>query len=256
MQVVIPDIISGSQSAFIKGRRITDNMIIANELVRNFHLSSGAAKACLKVDLRKAYDSVNRQFIFHALLFLGFIETWILWIKACIGDPMVSILVNDRRILPISKRAATGRSPGPISFRYYYGGLYCSSGKGDDQGCIQEYERWCQYQNWTFHFCWSWFSLKVILSPWLPSFKFSKSSKLYLASLSAKKKRVSLTFTGPALVKPLSVRDLVSNQAASPLNTSDSPPTAFCFAISLAFRLLAEKYLSCLSSLTRNSCPS
>lgn len=69
----------------------------------------------------------------------------------------------------------------------------------------------------------SWFSLKVIFSPWLPSLKFSKSSKLYLASLSAKKKRVSLTFTGPALVKPLSVRDLVSNKAASPLNTSDSP---------------------------------
>ncbi len=94
MQVVIPDIISGSQSAFIKGRRITDNILIANELVRNFHLSSGAAKACLKVDLRKAYDSVNRQFLFHTLKCLGFIETWILWIKACIGDPMVSILVN------------------------------------------------------------------------------------------------------------------------------------------------------------------
>lgn len=69
----------------------------------------------------------------------------------------------------------------------------------------------------------SWFSLKVIFSPWLPSFKFSKSSKLYLASLSAKKKRVSFTFTGPTLVKPLSVRDLVSKKAASPLNTNDYP---------------------------------
>lgn len=67
MQVVIPDIISGSQSAFIKGRRITDNMIIANELVRNLNLSSGAAKACLKVDLRKAYDSVNLKFLFPRL---------------------------------------------------------------------------------------------------------------------------------------------------------------------------------------------
>lgn len=54
-----------ANQAFIKGRRITDNILIANELVRNFHLSSGAAKTCLKVDLRKAYDSVNRQFIYN-----------------------------------------------------------------------------------------------------------------------------------------------------------------------------------------------
>jgi len=62
---LLADIISGSQSAFIKGRRITDNILIANELVRNFHLSSGAANTCLKVDLRKAYDSVNRQFLYN-----------------------------------------------------------------------------------------------------------------------------------------------------------------------------------------------
>lgn len=143
MQVVIPDIISGSQSAFIKGRRITDNILIANELVRNFHLSSGAAKACLKVDLRKAGDSVNRQFI-------GFISTWILWIKASIGDPMVSILVNGSPVgfFQSQRGLRQGDPLAPYLFAIIMEAFtLLLSGKGDDQGCMKEYERWCQYPN-------------------------------------------------------------------------------------------------------------
>lgn len=57
-------------------------------------MASGARKACLKVDLKKAYDSVNRECLWHALKCMGFNETWIRWMKLCVGSPSFSILVN------------------------------------------------------------------------------------------------------------------------------------------------------------------
>lgn len=37
---VLPDLISDSQQAFIKGRRIANNLIIAQEIVHSFNLKS------------------------------------------------------------------------------------------------------------------------------------------------------------------------------------------------------------------------
>lgn len=62
LQLIIPSIVSQNQTAFIKGRQITNN-ILSHELVRGFFSHNGAAKAVLKVDLMKAYDTVQRKFL-------------------------------------------------------------------------------------------------------------------------------------------------------------------------------------------------
>jgi hypothetical protein len=50
----LPDYIHHSQHAFIQGRRITDNIIIAQEIVHSFHLKSFSQQAfMLKIDLAK-----------------------------------------------------------------------------------------------------------------------------------------------------------------------------------------------------------
>jgi len=66
LQGVIDDLISLNQSAFLKGRQISDCTLLAHELVRDFNKPMGS-RVCMKVDLKKAFDSVNREFIYYML---------------------------------------------------------------------------------------------------------------------------------------------------------------------------------------------
>ncbi|GJR94679.1 RNA-directed DNA polymerase, eukaryota, reverse transcriptase zinc-binding domain protein, partial [Tanacetum coccineum] len=51
-------IISPNQSAFIPGRSITDNILLTQELMHNYHLDRGTPRCAFKVDIQKAYDTV------------------------------------------------------------------------------------------------------------------------------------------------------------------------------------------------------
>lgn len=87
-------IINQSQSAFIPGRSIMDNILLSNDFVRSFHLPKGIPGMCLKLDLSKAFDSLRWDFVEAALIALRFPSMAIKWILACITSPSFSILVN------------------------------------------------------------------------------------------------------------------------------------------------------------------
>lgn len=59
IKLVLPSIISPNQAAFVHGRNILDNILLSHELIRNFHRSSISSRCALKMDLRKAFDSVR-----------------------------------------------------------------------------------------------------------------------------------------------------------------------------------------------------
>ena len=94
LSALMGELISPNQAAFISGRRITDNILLAHELVHGFQVKRSPKRACLKLDLRKAFDSVNRNFVLHVMRCLGFPEQWITWIKECIFTPSFSVLIN------------------------------------------------------------------------------------------------------------------------------------------------------------------
>ena len=54
MQVTLPLVIGPTQSAFIKGRSIVDNVLLMHELIRNYHRNTGSPKCAVKIDLMKA----------------------------------------------------------------------------------------------------------------------------------------------------------------------------------------------------------
>ena len=55
----LPDYIDPAQQAFIQGRRISDNIIIAQEIAHSFSLKSWNHSAfMLKIDLAKAFDGL------------------------------------------------------------------------------------------------------------------------------------------------------------------------------------------------------
>lgn len=58
---VLPDLISSNQSAFIKNRKISDNLLLCHEKARDFHKVGGTERMIVKINLKKAFDSVDRN---------------------------------------------------------------------------------------------------------------------------------------------------------------------------------------------------
>ncbi|XP_038994730.1 uncharacterized protein LOC120118853 [Hibiscus syriacus] len=55
----LPKIISSNQSAFVKGRSIIDNTLLAQEIVKGYGRKSISPRRALKIDLQKAFDSIH-----------------------------------------------------------------------------------------------------------------------------------------------------------------------------------------------------
>ncbi|XP_059644155.1 uncharacterized protein LOC132285935 [Cornus florida] len=91
---VLPNLIGPEQSAFIKGRRLHDNFWLISDLVKKFGRKNGDPTIALKIDLKKAYDSVDWGFLQKVLLSFGFSEKWISWVIECTSTTNFSILCN------------------------------------------------------------------------------------------------------------------------------------------------------------------
>lgn len=87
-------IISNSQLAFIKGRDISDNIALTQELCGELHSGLHGKAFCAKIDLRKAFDTINRKSIINRMAIIRFSRTFLDWIEACITDIPFSIICN------------------------------------------------------------------------------------------------------------------------------------------------------------------
>jgi len=88
-------IISPAQSAFIPNRWIVENQVMVQEILHSFKSSkTKPGLMAIKLDLQKAYDRVNWEFIHVVLLHLGFNEVFSNWILYCISSVNFEILVN------------------------------------------------------------------------------------------------------------------------------------------------------------------
>lgn len=91
----LPHIIHLSQTAFVHGRHIAANIIIAQEIIYSFNLKSWKQKAFfLKLDLAKAFDRIEWNFIVKALRRHGFKDHFINLIHRCISTTSLSVLIN------------------------------------------------------------------------------------------------------------------------------------------------------------------
>lgn len=59
MKLVLDTIISESQPAFVLGRLIFDNIILSHDLIKGYNRKHISPRCMVKVDIQKAYDSVE-----------------------------------------------------------------------------------------------------------------------------------------------------------------------------------------------------
>lgn len=86
LKCCLPKCISQNQTAFVPGRMIHDNILIAHETVHYLQSSkNGPNKGfVVKLDMSKAYDSVEWNFLERVILRMGFARGWVEKITDCV----------------------------------------------------------------------------------------------------------------------------------------------------------------------------
>lgn len=109
-------VISSTQSAFVPGRLITDNVLVAYEVNHFIHCHSQGKRGyvALKLDVSKAYDRIEWIFLEKVLIKLGFPRTLDDIIMLCISTVSYSFLLNGSQFGSLTPRRGI-RQGDPLS---------------------------------------------------------------------------------------------------------------------------------------------
>ena len=92
---VLYKIVSPWQTEFVPERIIQENTFIAQEIMYEMRKKKGKSPWMgLKIDMEKAYDRLEWEFLHKVMKCFGFPEVWIQWVLQCITTPTFSILIN------------------------------------------------------------------------------------------------------------------------------------------------------------------
>ncbi|KAG7539011.1 Reverse transcriptase zinc-binding domain [Arabidopsis suecica] len=98
LKLFISDAVQANQVGFVQGRQLCENVLLASELVTDFHIPATTTRGCLQVDLAKAYDNLNWDFLLNVLNAIELPHQFIGWIKECFTTPSFSIAFNGELI--------------------------------------------------------------------------------------------------------------------------------------------------------------
>lgn len=87
-------LVDPNQSSFIPNRQISDNILLAQELMRGYHRQRGVKRCAFKIDIQKAYDTVIWSFLENFLKNFVFHPCMVHWIMKCVNSASFTVRVN------------------------------------------------------------------------------------------------------------------------------------------------------------------
>lgn len=93
LKPILQGLISEEKLGYVEGRQILDNILLAQEMIHTLH-SRKITGMMMQLDVSKAYDKVNWNYLEAILKAFSFANQWIKWILALIKYTKFSILVN------------------------------------------------------------------------------------------------------------------------------------------------------------------
>ena len=119
---VIGEVVNEAQAGFIPGKHIGDNILLATELIKGYSQKFLSPRCMIKVDLRKAYDSIEWSFL-QCMLGVGFPSVFIKWVMDCVTTISYSILVNGQPTTPFQSRKGVRQGDPMSPFFCYWDGI-------------------------------------------------------------------------------------------------------------------------------------
>lgn len=140
LKLILPFVVSENQSAFIPGRLITDSALIAFESLHT--IKQQRAKRpffALKIDMMKAYDRVEWNYLYECLSRMGFAGPWINSVMRCVTSARYAVRVNGDLTEPVVPSRGILQGDPIIMYLFILctEGLSCLLHKQEDQGELQ-----------------------------------------------------------------------------------------------------------------------
>ncbi|XP_062109882.1 uncharacterized protein LOC133821750 [Humulus lupulus] len=93
---VLPHLISQNQGAFVRGRSLAHNILIFQDLIENYNRKNSSPRCALKIDLSKAYDTVDWCFLERLLIGFRFPIRFVQWVMVCLRGTSYVLMMNGR----------------------------------------------------------------------------------------------------------------------------------------------------------------
>jgi hypothetical protein len=106
------EIVSTAQNMFIQKRSIDDNFLYVQKVIQNLHRNHQPT-LFVKLDISKAFNSINWAFILDVLRAPGFTQKWRDWITTILGSSS-KIIINGQQTNEI-KHMRNVRQGDPLS---------------------------------------------------------------------------------------------------------------------------------------------
>ncbi|XP_069150536.1 uncharacterized protein [Solanum lycopersicum] len=94
---ILPFLVSENQSGFVKGRSISENIMLAQEVIHGIKLPKEGKNVVIKLDMIKAYDRVSWTYTCLVLRKMGFGEVFIDRIWRIMSNNWYSVVINGKR---------------------------------------------------------------------------------------------------------------------------------------------------------------
>lgn len=111
-------ILDESQSNFILGKVIQDNIFLAHELIRGYNMNHISPRCAIQMNLQKAYDTIKWKALEDIMREMNFPAKFIKWIMVCFSTVSYKYAINGQhsKYLKVRKCLRQGHLISPLVF--------------------------------------------------------------------------------------------------------------------------------------------